>query len=268
MYQRMTKLKQIIVGWVNYFGIADMGRLAKTLDMWLRRRIRMCFWKQWKKIKTKHDNLVALGVPSHKAWEHANTRKSYWRTAGSPILSKTLTNEHLRRIYNKNPENNRIIDILGFACNLCGDFFTEFLEQNGQNNDADVLSIYELNQFGLKIRERMFNMFPDDVWAIRGYAWSLHCKGKLELNNNEDEAKKWFSKAEAVRLKGEYKYPEDLGIKEDLVDNYTDFIKHFGLKDEVKPNYRINFIREREGNSPRVIRLEKKLKEALSNNFE
>ncbi|MGI6328262.1 MAG: hypothetical protein ACOX1I_04820 [Dethiobacteria bacterium] len=118
----------------------------------------------------------------------------------------------------------------------------------------------------LKIRERMFNMFPDNVWAIRGYAWSLHCRGKLELNNNEDEAQKWFSKAEAVRLKGEYKYPEDLGIKEDLFDNYIDFIKHFGLKDEVKPNYWINFIREREGNSPRVIRLEKKLKEALSNN--
>lgn len=94
------------------------------------------------------------------------------------------------RIYNKNPESDRIIDILGFACNLCGDFFTELLEQNGQNNDADVLSIYELNQFGLKIRERMFNMFPDNVWAIRGYAWSFHCRGKLELNNNEDEAQK------------------------------------------------------------------------------
>ncbi|WP_342749739.1 MULTISPECIES: group II intron maturase-specific domain-containing protein [Petrotoga] len=44
--QKMEKLKQIIVGWVNYFGIADMVRIAKTLDMWLRRRIRMCFWKQ------------------------------------------------------------------------------------------------------------------------------------------------------------------------------------------------------------------------------
>lgn len=98
MYQRMLKLRQIIVGWVNYFGIADMRGLAKSLDMWLRRRIRMCFWKQWKKIKTKHDNLVALGVPGYKAWEHANTRKSYWRIAGSPILSKTLTNEYLKKL--------------------------------------------------------------------------------------------------------------------------------------------------------------------------
>ncbi|HZK24079.1 MAG TPA: group II intron reverse transcriptase/maturase [Oscillospiraceae bacterium] len=98
MYQRMVKLRQIIVGWVNYFGIADMRGLAKSLDMWLRRRVRMCFWKQWKKIKTKHNNLVALGAPGYKAWEHANTRKSYWRIAGSPILSKTITNEYLKKL--------------------------------------------------------------------------------------------------------------------------------------------------------------------------
>ena len=38
-----------------------MKRLMKTLDEWLRRRIRMCYWKQWKKIKTKYDNLKKLG---------------------------------------------------------------------------------------------------------------------------------------------------------------------------------------------------------------
>ena len=98
MAQRLLKLKQTVIGWVNYFGLADMGQLAKSLDQWLRRRIRMCFWKQWKKIKTKHNNLVALGVPKDKSWEHANTRKSYWRTAGSPILQKSLTNEYLKKI--------------------------------------------------------------------------------------------------------------------------------------------------------------------------
>ncbi len=98
MEERLLKLKQAITGWVTYFGIADMGSLAKSLDEWLRRRIRMCYWKQWKKIKTKHDSLVKLGTGNNKAWEHANTRKGYWRIANSPILSKTLTNEHLRNL--------------------------------------------------------------------------------------------------------------------------------------------------------------------------
>ena len=98
MEQRAEKLRQCIVGWVNYFGMADMKKTAQTLDEGLRRRIRMCFWKQWKKNRTKHDNLVKLGIENRKAWEYANTRKSYWRSANSPILSRALTNEHLRKI--------------------------------------------------------------------------------------------------------------------------------------------------------------------------
>jgi RNA-directed DNA polymerase len=95
--ERIMKLKQVITGWVNYFGIADMKKLVEKLDEWLRRRIRMWYWKCWKKIKTKHDNLVKLGVYDSKAWEYANTRKGYWRIADSPILNKTLTNERLRK---------------------------------------------------------------------------------------------------------------------------------------------------------------------------
>lgn len=95
--ERITKLKQIITGWVNYFGIADMGKLAKELDEWLRRRIRMCYWKRWKRIRTRHDNLVRLGIDNHRAWEYANTRKGYWRISNSPILSRTLTNERLKK---------------------------------------------------------------------------------------------------------------------------------------------------------------------------
>jgi len=95
---RMLKLKQLTTGWINYFGIADMRGLVKSLDEWLRRRIRMCYWKQWKKIKTRLDNLVKLGIDKAKAWEFANTRKNYWRIAGSPILQRTVTSEYLKKL--------------------------------------------------------------------------------------------------------------------------------------------------------------------------
>lgn len=95
--ERIMKLKQIITGWVNYFKIADMGRLAKELDEWLRRRIRMCYWKRWKKIKTRYENLCKLGIDKYKAWEYANTRKGYWRISNSPILARALTNERLKK---------------------------------------------------------------------------------------------------------------------------------------------------------------------------
>ncbi len=92
---RVIKLRQVIVGWVNYFKLADMKCTLKTLDEWLRRRIRICYWKQWKRIKTKHDNLKRLGIDEYKAWEYANTRKGYWRISNSPILAITLTEKYL-----------------------------------------------------------------------------------------------------------------------------------------------------------------------------
>lgn len=96
--QRVEALNRFVIGWVNYFGLADMKNLARRLDEWIRRRIRMCIWKQWRKIKTRHDNLVKLGIDDRKAWEFANTRKGYWRVSNSPILNCTLTNEYLRSI--------------------------------------------------------------------------------------------------------------------------------------------------------------------------
>lgn len=75
MEYRAIKLRQMITAWINYFKLADLKSILRELDGWLRRRLRLCYWKQWKKIKTKHDNLVKLGVNNFKAWEYANTRK-------------------------------------------------------------------------------------------------------------------------------------------------------------------------------------------------
>jgi len=91
------KIKQLIVGWINYFKLADMKGVLSKIDEWLRRRIRMCYWKQWKKVSTKFNNLKKLGVPKDKAWEFANTRKGYWRTAKSPILHRSITNTKLEK---------------------------------------------------------------------------------------------------------------------------------------------------------------------------
>jgi len=97
MDTRLLKLKQLIRGWVNYFRIADMKSLAQSLDEWTRRRLRMCIWKQWKRVRTRFQNLMKLGLDRQKALEFANTRKGYWRIANSPILSVTITNERLQK---------------------------------------------------------------------------------------------------------------------------------------------------------------------------
>ena len=98
MEQRVDRLNRIIRGWVNYFKVADMRKQCHRLDEWIRRRLRMCCWEQWKKIKTRHDHLVRSGIPDRKAWEYANTRKGSWRTAKSPIVCRVLTNNYFRNL--------------------------------------------------------------------------------------------------------------------------------------------------------------------------
>lgn len=95
--RRKRELRQYIIGWVNYFKLADMKKLLLNIDAWYRRRIRMVIWKHWKRIRTKMKNLVKLGVKKPKALEWANTRKAYWFTANSYILNTTITSDKLRQ---------------------------------------------------------------------------------------------------------------------------------------------------------------------------
>ncbi|WCF06897.1 group II intron reverse transcriptase/maturase [Paenibacillus thiaminolyticus] len=93
--QVMEKVKIYIRGWIGHFYVADMKRILQNWNEWLRRRMRMYIWKQWKKPRTKVQNLQKLGVPEWQAYQWGNTRRGYWRIAGSPILQRSITNERL-----------------------------------------------------------------------------------------------------------------------------------------------------------------------------
>ena len=94
----LQRLRRYTTGWLGYYSIADMENKVKSLNEWIRRRIRQTYWKQWKKIKTKHDNLVKLGIGNETAWMWANSRKGYWRISCSQILAMSLTNEYLASV--------------------------------------------------------------------------------------------------------------------------------------------------------------------------
>ena len=72
---------------MNYFGISDYYRPVPELDHWLRRRLRMCYWKQWRWTRTRVRNLLALGTGKRQAIFTALSRKSDFH------LSKTLATQ-------------------------------------------------------------------------------------------------------------------------------------------------------------------------------
>src|SRR5690625_762837 len=98
MEYRIERLNRYLVGWLGYYQLAETPTIFRNMDSWIRRRLRMIRWKEWKKIKTKQTNLIKLGTDKHQAWEWANSRKAYWRISKSPILHRTLGNKYWQRL--------------------------------------------------------------------------------------------------------------------------------------------------------------------------
>ncbi len=90
MKERLERLNAYLLGWSGYFRIAQTKSVFQELDEWIRRRLRMCVLKQWKRCKTKLSNLVKLGIPEKWAGCIAFSRKGYWRLANTPQVNKAL----------------------------------------------------------------------------------------------------------------------------------------------------------------------------------
>jgi len=97
MAYRLHKLAQYVRGWMGYFGISQYYRPIPELDEWLRRRCRMCYWKQWRRARTKVRNLLALGTDLRSAVRTALSRKGYWHLARTLATQVGMTNEWLKQ---------------------------------------------------------------------------------------------------------------------------------------------------------------------------
>ena len=95
--ERIAKIKEVQRGWLNYFrGTSIYGKL-KSMDGWLRNRLRYCIWKQWKKPERRRKNLIRLGVDQEHAYAWSRSRKGGWAIAQSPILGSTITLSRLKK---------------------------------------------------------------------------------------------------------------------------------------------------------------------------
>lgn len=90
MEERLEKLNAYLLGWIGYFGIAQTKTVFQELDEWIRRKLRTCMLKQWKKCATKLRKLVGLGIDKGWAENIAFSRKGYWRLANTPQVNKAL----------------------------------------------------------------------------------------------------------------------------------------------------------------------------------
>jgi RNA-directed DNA polymerase len=81
LQERIRQLNAYILGWVAYFRLAEMKKHCERFDEWIRRRLRMCIWKQWKRVRTRIRELRALKQPEWVVIMMANSRRGCWEMA-------------------------------------------------------------------------------------------------------------------------------------------------------------------------------------------
>jgi RNA-directed DNA polymerase len=94
MNERIQRLNQYLTGWIGYYALMDTPSVVERLEEWIRRRLRLCLWLQWKRVRTRIRELKALGLEKSQAIEIANTRKGAWRITKTPHLHKALGNAY------------------------------------------------------------------------------------------------------------------------------------------------------------------------------
>jgi len=97
MDYRYWKISTYTHGWMNYFGVAMKYNDTVEFDHWLRRRIRMCYWKQWRRAKKRIGELIKNGAPRHHAILTGLSRKGYWHLSKTLSTNCGLSNAHLEK---------------------------------------------------------------------------------------------------------------------------------------------------------------------------
>jgi RNA-directed DNA polymerase len=91
----IAELRLYVRGWLNYFGHSHSYNELMGLDQWMRRRVRLCYWKQWKRPRARRRHLLALGISREDVKLASRSRKGYWRMSGNSIVQRALTKEWL-----------------------------------------------------------------------------------------------------------------------------------------------------------------------------
>jgi RNA-directed DNA polymerase len=76
-------LRPPLVGWGNYFRLAEVKRVFEELDAWIRRKLRNVLWRQWKRTLSRARNLMRRGIGEERAWRSATNGRAWWNSGAS-----------------------------------------------------------------------------------------------------------------------------------------------------------------------------------------
>lgn len=95
MPHRLAKLADYLRGWMGYFWISEYYRPIPEIDSWIRRRVRMCFWVQWRRRWTRIGNLLKLGVGREQAVSTGRSSHGPWHLSRTYATQLAMSNDWL-----------------------------------------------------------------------------------------------------------------------------------------------------------------------------
>jgi RNA-directed DNA polymerase len=96
--QTIEDVKKLLVGWSNYFKLAEVKNVFERLDEWIRRRMRCILWRQWKRSHTRAKNLMKRGLPEERAWKSATNGRGPWWNAGASHMNQAYPKSYFDRL--------------------------------------------------------------------------------------------------------------------------------------------------------------------------
>ena len=94
--QLREQWQQYILGWWNYFKLADWRREVEDLSGWIRRHMRKCFWLRWKTPLGRINALKRLGVKG-RSLGIGYTGFGAWAVAHYHAMHQALSKATLNR---------------------------------------------------------------------------------------------------------------------------------------------------------------------------
>ncbi|MBX9923909.1 MAG: group II intron reverse transcriptase/maturase [Rhabdochlamydiaceae bacterium] len=86
----IKELRPILMGWSNYFKLAETKQIFEDLDGWIRRKLRCIIWKQKKRGKARIKMLMARGIDKDRAWKSSENGRGSWWNSGSPHMNEAF----------------------------------------------------------------------------------------------------------------------------------------------------------------------------------
>ena len=91
-------LKPLLRGWAGYFSVAETRQVFEDLDQWIRRKLRCMEWRKWKRPRTRHKRLIAMGLDRERARFSAFNGHGPWWNSGSSHMNAALPTSYFRKL--------------------------------------------------------------------------------------------------------------------------------------------------------------------------